>query len=43
MSVLRTRLDPRSAEFTENAARMSALWDEVAEQLATVPTIGGQR
>lgn len=43
MSVLRSRLDPRSAEFAENAARMSALWDEVAEQLATVPTIGGQR
>jgi acetyl-CoA carboxylase carboxyltransferase component len=43
MSVLRSRLDPRSAEFTDNAARMSALWDEVAEQLATVPTIGGQR
>jgi acetyl-CoA carboxylase carboxyltransferase component len=43
MSVLRSRLDPRSAEFTQNAERMSALWDEVAEQLATVPTIGGQR
>ncbi len=43
MSVLRSRLDPRSAEYQENRSRMSALWDEVAEQLATVPTIGGQR
>ena len=41
--VLRSRLDPRSDEYRRNLAAMQALWDEVAEQLASVPTIGGQR
>ncbi|HEU5082155.1 MAG TPA: carboxyl transferase domain-containing protein [Acidimicrobiales bacterium] len=43
MAVLRSRLDTSTAEHRENLAAMQALWDEVAEQLATVPTVGGQR
>lgn len=43
MSVLRSRLDTRSAEHAANLALMQQLWEQVAEQLATVPTIGGQR
>ena len=43
MSVLRSRLDTRGEEFRANVEQMSAMWDEVAEQLASVPTIGGQR
>ncbi len=43
MSVLRSRLDTSSEEFRSNRDAMQALWDEVAEQLASVPAIGGQR
>lgn len=42
-SVYRSRLDQRSDEALANRAAMEALWDEVAEQLASVPTISGQR
>lgn len=43
MTVLRSRLDSGSAEHQANVAAMQALWDEVAEQLAAVPSVGGQR
>ena len=43
MTVLRSRLDSGSAEHQANVAAMQALWDEVAEQLASVPSVGGQR
>lgn len=42
-SVLRSRLDTRSAEYLANLRQMEALWEQVAELLATVPSIGGQR
>lgn len=42
-SVLRSRLDTRSEDYRANLAAMQALWDTVAEQLAALPTIGGQR
>ena len=42
-SVLRSRLDQRSDEALANRAAMEALWDEVAEQMTSVPTISGQR
>jgi hypothetical protein len=42
-SVLRSRLDTRSEDYGANLAAMQALWDTVAEQLAALPTIGGQR
>jgi hypothetical protein len=41
-TALRSRLDVRSAEFRANAEQMGALWDQVAEQMAAVPTIGGE-
>ncbi len=40
---LRTRLDTTSDEYRANRDAMQALWDEVAAQLALVPTIGGRR
>ena len=43
MSVLRSRLQPSSDDFRANADAMEALWAEVAEQLASVPGVGGQR
>ena len=43
MTVLRSRLDTSSDEHRQNVAAMQALWDEVAEQLASVPSVGGQR
>jgi acetyl-CoA carboxylase carboxyltransferase component len=42
-SVLRSRIDPRREEYQRNLAAMQAAWDEVAERLSRVPTIGGQR
>jgi acetyl-CoA carboxylase carboxyltransferase component len=42
-TVLHSRLDTRSTDYQENLAVMQSLWDEVADQLASVPTIGGQR
>ena len=42
-TVLRSRLDTRSQDYLDNLAAMQALWDEVAAELAKVPTIGGQR
>ena len=42
-TVLRSRLDTRSDDYRANLAAMQSLWDEVASQLAAVPTIGGQR
>lgn len=43
MAVLRSRLDTSTEEYRSNLAAMQSLWDAVAEQLASVPTIGGQR
>src|SRR5690606_40385793 len=43
MTVLRSRLDSTSDEQRANVVAMQALWDEVAEQLASVPSVGGQR
>ncbi len=40
---MRSRIDTTSAEYQENLAAMAGLWDEVAAELAKVPTIGGQR
>ncbi len=42
-TVIRSRLDTRSAEYQENLAAMQQLWDGVAAEMASVPTIGGQR
>ena len=42
-TVLRSRLDTRTDEYRANLAAMQQLWDTVAEELATVPAIGGQR
>ena len=43
MSVLRSRLDTRSDDYRSNLAEMQALWEQVAGQLALVPSVGGQR
>ncbi len=40
---LASKLDPRSESFQQNADAMAHLWAEVAEQLASVPGIGGER
>ena len=40
-SVLRSRLNTSSADYEENLAAMQALWDEVAAEMATVPSVGG--
>ena len=40
---IRSRLDTRSAEYRQNLSAMETLWEGVAEQLSSVPTIGGQR
>ncbi len=42
-TVLRSRIDPRSDSFLANRDAMQSLWDQVADQLAQVPAIGGQR
>jgi hypothetical protein len=42
-TVIRSRLDTRSDEYRDNLAAMQQLWDGVAAELASVPTIGGQR
>ena len=41
--MLRSRLDTSSQEYRANVAAMQAMWDEVAAELATVPSVGGQR
>ncbi len=43
MTVLRSRLDTTAEAYRENLAANRAQWDEVAAQLASVPTVGGQR
>lgn len=40
---LRTRIDTRSDDYQDNLRAMEALWDEVATELASVPSVGGQR
>jgi acetyl-CoA carboxylase carboxyltransferase component len=40
---LHSHLDTRSEEYRANLAEMEAMWDKVAAQLASVPTVGGQR
>ncbi len=42
-TVLKSHLDTRSDDYQANLAAMQALWDQVAAELATVPTVGGQR
>ena len=42
-TVIRSRLDTKSDEYRANLAEMQALWDGVASEMASVPTIGGQR
>lgn len=42
-TVLRSPLEARSDEYRATLAAMQALWDEVAAQLAKVPSVGGQR
>ena len=42
-TVMQSRLDTSSEEYRANLGQMQALWDEVAAELAKVPTIGGQR
>jgi acetyl-CoA carboxylase carboxyltransferase component len=42
-NVIRSRLDVRSDRYRENLAAMHELWDSVAAELASLPTIGGQR
>ncbi|MDJ0770041.1 MAG: carboxyl transferase domain-containing protein [Ilumatobacter sp.] len=42
-NVLRSKLDTRTDDYRENVAAMEALWSEVAELMASVPSIGGQR
>lgn len=41
--MLRSRINTASDEFVENAAAMSELWAAVQAELASVPSIGGQR
>jgi acyl-CoA carboxylase subunit beta len=43
MAVLRSRLDTTSDEYRTNLEAMAGLWAQVESELATVPTIGGQR
>ena len=42
-TVLRSRVDLGSDEHRRNREAMQALWDQVAAELASVPTVGGQR
>ena len=42
-SFLRSRLDTKSPEYVQNLAAMEALWAEVDQLMASVPSIGGQR
>ena len=41
-TVLRSRLDTRSDDYRANLGQMQALWDQVAAEMASVPTIGGE-
>jgi len=40
---MRSRLDTKSADYQANLAEMQKLWKIVESEMATVPTIGGQR
>ena len=42
-SVIQSRIDVTSDDYKHNLAEMQALWNEVAEEMAKVPGIGGQR
>jgi acetyl-CoA carboxylase carboxyltransferase component len=42
-TTLRSRLDTDSAAYRQNLEAMEALWDEVAAEMAKVPTVGGER
>ena len=42
-SVIQSRIDVTSDDYKQNLAEMQALWNEVAEEMAKVPGIGGQR
>ncbi len=42
-TILKSRLSTRSEEYQANLTAMQQLWDQVAAELATVPTVGGQR
>jgi acetyl-CoA carboxylase carboxyltransferase component len=43
VSVIRSKLDTRSDDYQQNRAAMEALWADVESELASVPSIGGQR
>jgi acyl-CoA carboxylase subunit beta len=43
VSVIRSKLDTRSDDYQQNRAAMEALWAGVESELASVPSIGGQR
>ena len=43
MSVLKTKIEPASAEFKENAAAMSSLVNELNERITTAAKGGGER
>jgi len=43
MSVIRSNLDTRSEDYQSNLEAMLGLWDTVAAQHESVPTIGGRR
>ena len=42
-TVIRSRLEPTSEGYQANLAAMQELWDSVAAEMETVPTIGGER
>ncbi len=42
-TVLGTKIDTGSDEYQANLAAMQVLWDKVSAELASLPTIGGQR
>lgn len=42
-AVIRSRLDTGSDSYRRNVSAMNEMWDMVATELATVPTVGGER
>ena len=40
---IKSRLNTKSDDYQQNLADMQVLWDEVAAEVDSVPTIGGQR
>ena len=42
-TVVHSHIDTLSDRYQKNLAAMQELWDRVATELASVPTVGGQR